>query len=62
MHGQSVKLSITVSGTDYIRDLKISQEGEILPSTDEEESTFEETQPIPVIKNPGLGWNMGSVH
>jgi endoglucanase len=45
--------NITVSGIDYIRDIKISQDGA-------QQSTIEEADPLPVIKSLGLGWNLGN--
>jgi endoglucanase len=52
--------NITVSGADYVRDIKISQDGTNQNTVDEEESAVEETEPLPIIKTLGLGWNMGN--
>ncbi len=52
--------NITISGADYVRDIRISQDGANQNTVDEEESRVEQTEPLPIIKNLGLGWNMGN--
>lgn len=52
--------NITITGTDYVRDIKISQDGTEESSEEDEDTPTENAEVMPIIKTLGLGWNMGN--
>lgn len=56
--GDSRWTTITLLGKDYVRDIKITQDGAEHASEDDGEIV--EAEASPIIKKLGLGWNLGN--
>ncbi len=52
--------NITLLGTDFVSDIKITQAGAEQSTEDDEDTDIVEVDASPIIKKLGLGWNMGN--